>query len=174
MPRKLLKYLKQGSYSKYYMPSCGTKLHVPNLLPRIFSLHSKMAGITKNLTSCGNKREFQKNRNMDKRFYIRSHPFGTMSSSSLVLYHLFGAMMIVPAFSASHAAHQLNELLAIMKWLQADISRKSSGAWAGPLMSTYVWGLLVIIFRLHHSGSSEKIKKWGSVVRSQIECIALL
>ena len=61
----------------------------------------------------------------------------------LSLYHLFGAIILFFLFSESHAAHQLNELLAIMKCLHADISRKSSGALSGPLMSTYVWGRLV-------------------------------
>ena len=115
-----------------------------------------------------------KNGYWGKRFQVRIHRLGTMSPSSFSLYHLLGAMMIVPAFSASHAAHQLNELLAMMKCLQADISRKSSGALSGPLISTYVWGRFVKIFRLHHSGSSEKIKNSGSVNRSQIEFIALL
>ena len=92
-----------------------------------------------------------------KRFQIRIQCFGTMSPSSFVLYHLFGAIIIFFLYSESHAAHQLNELLAIMKCLQADISCKSSGALSGPLISTNVWGWLVIIFRLHHSSSSEKI-----------------
>ena len=106
--------------------------------------------------------------------HIRSHCFGTMSPSSLVLYHLFGAIIFFFLFSESHAAHQLNELFAIMKCLHADISRKSSGALSGPLISTYVWGRSVKTFRLHHSGSSEKIKNSGSLIWLQIEPIALL
>ena len=109
-----------------------------------------------------------------KQFQIRIQLFGTMSPSSFFLYHLFGAIITFSLFSESHAAHQLNELLAIMKCLHADISCKSSGALSGSLISTYVWGWLMTIFRLHHSGSSEKTKKSGLIVWSQIERIALL
>ena len=50
-----------------------------------------------------------------KQFQIRIQLFGTMSPSSFFLYHLFGAIITFFLFSESHAAHQLNELLAIMK-----------------------------------------------------------